>query len=242
MAGPYMQKCSRRPILFVMSQKHRNLHRFAIALVAVSISACAVAKPPIEQTSQVVATPVQGELSVGVSKAPAVGEVTPVNVSVANGTDISRSIIPSQIFAINQSGQRVAPLPPGEAARQAGGAGEFKAALTSGAVSGVAGGALGAGLGAAVGAVTGGIGPGAIIGAAIGAGSGMFRGAERGQDRADQQATAQLGSLALPSGRRRANFTVSGYVFFPKGEYQQIQVLMINRETGDTEVITRPWP
>ena len=233
----------RRPILLLMSKKRRNLGlRFAIALVALSISACAVARPPIEQTSQVVATPVQGELTVAANKAPAVGEVTPVKVSVANGTDISRTIVPSQIFAINQSGQRVAPLPAGEAARQAGGAGELKAALASGAVSGAAGGALGAALGAAVGAVTGGIGPGAIIGAAVGAGSGMFSGAQRGQDRADQQAAAQLDSLALHQEDVAHNFTVSGYVFFPKGEYQQIQVLMINRETGDTEVITRPWP
>ncbi len=184
----------------------------------------------------------QGELTVAVDKAPAVGEVTPVNVSIANGTDITRSVIPSQIFAINDSGQRVAPLPPGEAARQAGGADELKDALKSGAVSGVAGGALGAGLGAAVGAVTGGIGPGAIIGAATGAGWGMFSGAGRGQDRADSQAAAQLGSLALPQQDVARDFTVSGYVFFPKGDYQQIQVLMINRETGDTEVVTRPWP
>jgi hypothetical protein len=165
-----------------------------------------------------------------------------VNVSIANGTDITRSVIPSQIFAINDSGQRVAPLPPGEAARQAGGAGELKDALKSGAVSGVAGGALGAGLGAAVGAVTGGVGTGAIIGAATGAGWGMFSGAGRGQDRADSQAAAQLGSLALPQQDVERDFTVSGYVFFPKGDYQQIQVLMINRETGDTEVVTRPWP
>jgi hypothetical protein len=223
--------------------KRRNLGtRVAVTMLALSIGACAVAKPPIAQTSQVVATPVQGELTVALNKAPAVGEVTPVNVSVANGTDISRSIIPSQIFAINESGQRVAPLPAGEAARQAGGAGELKAALASGAVSGAAGGALGAGLGAAVGAVTGGIGPGAIIGAAVGAGSGMFRGAERGQDRADQQASAQLDSLALHQEDVAHNFTVGGYVFFPKGDYQQVQVLMINRETGDTEIITRPWP
>ncbi len=197
---------------------------------------------PIKQTTQVVATPVQGELTVAVDQAPSVGEVTPVNVSVANGTDITRSVIPNQIFAINDSGQRVAPLPPGEAARQAGGADELKDALKSGAVSGVAGGALGAGLGAAVGAVTGGIGPGAIIGAATGAGWGIFSGAGRGQDRANQQAGAQLGSLALPQQDVAHNFTVSGYVFFPKGDYQQIQVLMINRETGDTEVVTRPWP
>ncbi len=227
----------------MMSRKHSNLgRRFAIVLTAVSISACAVAPAPIAQTSQVVATPIKGELSVAVNKAPVVGDVTPVNVSVANGTDITRTIVPSQIFAINQSGQRVAPLPPGEAARQAGGANELKGALASGAVSGVAGGALGAGLGAAVGAVTGGLGTGAIIGAATGAGWGMFSGAQRGQDRADSQAGAQLGSLALPQQDVAHNFTVSGYVFFPKGDYQQIQVLMINRETGDTEVVTRPWP
>lgn len=189
-----------------------------------------------------VSTPIQGQLTVAVDKAPAVGDVTPVNVSIANGTDISRAIVPSQIFAINESGQRVAPLPPGEAARQAGGANELKGALASGAVSGAAGGALGAALGAIVGAVTGGIGTSSIIGAATGAGWGIFSGAGRGQDRADAQAAAQLGSLALPQQDIAHNFTVSGYVFFPKGDYQQIQVLMINRETGDTEVITRPWP
>ena len=226
-----------------MIREHRKFwRRFAITLTAVSISACAVGGAPIKQTSQVVSTPVQGELTVALNRAPAVGEVTPVNVSIANGTDISRTVVPSQIFAINQSGQRVAPLPPGEAARQAGGADELKDAIKSGAVSGVAGGAVGAGLGAAVGAVTGGIGPGAIIGAATGAGWGIFSGASRGQDRADQQAAAQLGSLSLPQQDVAHNFTVSGYIFFPKGEYQQVQVLMINRETGDTEVVTRPWP
>lgn len=216
--------------------------RVMVVLVAVSLSACSVASAPIAQTSQVVATPIQGELTVAVDKKPNVGEVTPVNVSVANGTDISRTVIPDQIFAINQSGQRVAPLPPGEAARQAGGAGELKAAVMSGAVSGAAGGALGAALGTAVGAVTGGLGTGAIVGAATGAGWGAFSGAQRGQDRADQQAAAQLSSVALHQEDVAHNFTVSGYVFFPKGEYQQIQILMINRETGDTEVISRPFP
>ena len=222
--------------------KHCACSRFTIALLAISIAGCAVAKPPIQETSQIVATPVQGELSVAADKKPSVGQVTPVNISIANGTDITRSVIPSQIFAINASGQRVAPLPPGEAARQAGNAGELRAAIASGAVSGAAGGALGAGLGAAVGAVTGGIGPGAIIGAATGAGWGAFEGASRGQERSDGQANAQLNSLALHQEDVAHNFTVSGYVFFPKGDYQQIQVLMINRETGDTEEVTRPWP
>jgi len=227
----------------MMCRSKRNAcTRLAIALLVVAMAGCAVAKPPIQETSQVVATPVQGELSVAADKKPSVGEVTPVNISIANGTDITRSVIPSQIFAINASGQRVAPLPPGEAARQSGNAGELRAAIASGAVSGAAGGALGAGLGAAVGAVTGGIGPGAIIGAATGAGWGAFEGASRGQERSDGQANAQLNSLALHQEDVAHNFTVSGYVFFPKGDYQQIQVLMINRETGDTEEVTRPWP
>ena len=105
-----------------------------------------------------------------------IGDVQPVYVSVANGSDVPRSIAPSQIFALNDSGARVAPLPPGEAARQAGGSGELKAALTSGAVGGVAEGALGAGLGAAIGSVVNGFSgfsgaaSGAIVGAAFGGG------------------------------------------------------------------------
>ncbi|HVN30230.1 MAG TPA: hypothetical protein VMT64_17145 [Candidatus Binataceae bacterium] len=226
----------------VSSPKRIIRNGFASALAALAISSCAVGGAPIKQTSQVVATPVQGELSVGLDKKPSVGDVTPVNVSIANGTDITRSVIPSQIFAINDSGQRVAPLPPGEAARQAGNASELDAAIASGVVSGAAGGIIGTGLGAAVGALTDGGGTGALIGAATGTGWGAFEGASRGQGRAHEQTDAQLNSLALHQEDVAHNFTVSGYVFFPKGDYQQIQVLMINRETGDTEEITRPWP
>src|SRR5690242_7617661 len=139
--------------------------------IAATLPACAVSSPPIEQTSQVVATPVKGEMSVSVNKAKQIGDVVPVDVSVANGTDIPRAVVPSQIFAINQAGERVAPLPSGEAARQAGGAKALSASIKSAAASGVAGGALGAGLGAAVGAVTGGVATGSIVGGAIGAGS-----------------------------------------------------------------------
>jgi len=219
-----------------------TIYGVSSALAIAVFAGCGIASAPIEKTPTVVATPINGQISVSMQKEPAVGEVVPVYVSVANGTDISRAVVPSQIFAINESGERVAPLPAGEAARQAGGAGELKAALGSAAVSGVAAGALGAGLGAAVGSVTGGAGTGAIVGAAVGAGTGMFQGAQAGQARADQQASAQLGSLALAPQDVAHNFTASGFVFFPKGEYREIQMLMVNRETGDTEIETRPWP
>ena len=99
----------------------KNIRVAAIA-AAIAISGCGIAKAPIEHTPNVVATPRQGGLSVSVAAAPNVGEVTPVYVSIANGTDASRSVVPSQVFALNDAGERVAPLPPGEAARQAGSA------------------------------------------------------------------------------------------------------------------------
>ena len=191
-------------------------------VIALATAGCGFASAPLKNTPQIVATPQQGQLNVTTQPGAPIGDVQPVYVSVANGSDVPRSIVPSQIFALNDSGARVAPLPPGEAARQAGGSGELKAALTSGVVGGVAEGALGAGLGAAIGSVVNGFSgfsgaaSGAIIGAAAGGGAGIVSGVQRGSDKADQQANAQLGALALQGGEIRHDFTVSGYVFFPR--------------------------
>ena len=99
--------------------------RVAAIAAAFAISGCAVAPAPIAHTPNVVATAEQGQLAVSVAAAPTVGEVTPVYVSIANGTDADRSVVPSQVFALNDAGERVAPIPPGEAARQAGSAKEL---------------------------------------------------------------------------------------------------------------------
>jgi hypothetical protein len=223
-------------------RKHRApLIRIAIAAAAITLAGCGVASAPIQHTPQVVATPQQGQVSISVQAAQAVGEVQPVFVSVANGTDVPRAVVPSQVFALNSAGERIAPLPPGEAARQAGGSGELKAALTSAAVSGVTGSAVGAGMGAVAGSAFGAVGQGALVGTAIGGAEGMFRGAERGQSKADSEANQQIKSLALKPEDVNRNFTVSGYVFFPKGDYQQVEMLLVNRETGDTQVVKEPW-
>ena len=173
--------------------------------------------------------------------ADTVGDVQPVYVSIANGTDVPRAVVPSQIFALDEQGQRIAPLPPGEAAREAGGAGELKAALESGAASGAITGALGAGAGAIAGSLIHSGAAGAGIGAAVGAGAGALQGAFAGPPKAREQAKDQITALALERGEVRTNFTISGYVFFPKGEYKQIQVLLVDNESGDTEVVERPW-
>ena len=224
-----------------------------LALIALitCIAGCAIAPAPIKNTPQIVATPESGQVSVTLSPSPAVGDVQPVFVSIANGTDLPRSVVPSQVFALNEDGDRVAPLPPGEAARQAGNANELTGVMESSAVGGALEGAIGAGVGAIVGSVVPrrsdfflgvhGAGSGAAVGGAIGAGHGLIGGAGRGQSRADQQASQQLGAVALTPAEVRRDFTVSGYVFFPKGDYKQLQVLLVDSETGNTEVIDRPW-
>jgi hypothetical protein len=223
------------------TRRDPTLLRVAALAAAIAISGCGFAAAPIEHTPNVVATPQPGHLAVSIAASPSVGPVTPVYVSIANGTDAPRAIVPSQVFALNDAGERVAPLPPGEAARQSGNAGELKGALKSAAFSGVAAGAVGAGLGAAVGSAFGAVGQGAIVGTAYGAGYGLIQGAQAGQSKADQQSNQQIESLALKPEEVRKNFTVSGYVFFPKGQYNQVEMLLVDRETGDTEVIREPW-
>ncbi len=230
-----------------MTPINRFRTRLAIA-AAIALSGCAVAPAPIAHTPNVVATPEQGRVAVSVAAAPTVGEVTPVYVSIANGTDAPRSVVPSQIFALNDAGERVAPLPPGEAARQAGGSKELEGAVKSAAVSGVGGAAVGAAAGAIAGAAGnagnwgfGSPGAGALVGTAFGSAWGVFSGAEKGQSKADQQANQQLEAVSLKPEEVRKDFTVSGYVYFPKGQYNQVEMLLVDRETGDTEIVREPW-
>jgi hypothetical protein len=111
--------------------------------------------------------------------------------------------------------------------------GMYAAYQSSGGVGGALSGAMsGMQLGMAVG------GP---VGAAIGAGYGGLEGVSRGPDRAREQANQQLTALALQHQDVRRDFTASGYVFFPKGDYKQLQLLLVDSETGDTDVLSEPW-
>lgn len=213
----------------------------AAAVIGCVACGCAIAPAPIKDQPQVVATPKDGQLAVAASSGKTIGDVLPVYVSIANGTDLPRTVVPDQIFALNNDGDRVAPLPPKEAARQAGGAGELKAALLSGAASGAVVGAVGTGVGAVAGSLIHSGAAGAGIGAAIGAGYGTVEGISMGPGRAREQANDQLTALALQHQDVRHDFTASGYVFFPKGDYTQLQVLLVDGETGDTDVISQPW-
>lgn len=209
--------------------------------LVMALEGCGIASAPLQETPQNVATPQPGAIAISEDARAPVGDVVPVYVSVANGTGIPREIVPSQIFAIDRNGNRAAPLPPGEAARRAGNSEELFAALKSGAVGGVAAGLIGTGLGAGAGAALGNTVGGAGLGGTIGAGEGILYGAPAGQGKADAQANQQIGALALQGGSLRQDFTLGGYVFFPKADYKELDVLLVNVETGDTEVMREPW-
>ncbi|HLH78538.1 MAG TPA: hypothetical protein VKV28_17185 [Candidatus Binataceae bacterium] len=214
---------------------------FRLSWLALMVNACAIASAPLSNTPKVAATPIQGDLSVRAQAGKPIGDVVPVYVSLANGTEVGRSVQPSQIFAIDATDNRIAPIPPAEAARQAGGSESLSSALKSGAASGLIGGGIGAALGAIGGAVFGGVGPGAALGGVLGAGESALSGAMMGPGQAQSQASQQIGALALPATEVRKDFSVGGYVFFPKGNYQALQVLVVNDETGATETIKLPW-
>jgi hypothetical protein len=80
-----------------------------------------------------------------------------------------------------------------------------------------------------------------LVGTAFGGFWGAFTGAGKGQDRADSQANQQIAAVSLKPEEVRRNYTVSGYVFFPKGQYSQVEMLLVDRETGDTQVVREPW-
>ncbi len=218
-----------------------GLHVSLLLAAALTWSACAVASAPLQTQRRAVPTPIEGQFSVVTEAQAPVGNLIPVYVAVANGTDEGRTIHPSQVFALNAYGERIAPVPPIEAAREAGGAQKLKAALASGAVGGAAEGALGAAVGALAGLAAGGVGPGAAVGGAVGVAQGALWSAPMGQAEAQNQANAQIQGLALNDAEVRKDFTVSGYVFFPKGSYRELQLLVVNNESGVTETVKIPW-
>ncbi len=208
---------------------------------ALLLFSCAVAPAPLKTERKVVPTPIEGQLSVVNEAEKPVGNLIPVYVAIANGTDEGRTVHPNQVFALDRYGERTAPIPPLEAARQAGGAAKLKSAVESAAVGGAAEGALGAATGALAGLATGGVGPGAAIGGAVGATQGALWSAPMGQYEAQNQANAQIQALSLNDTEVRKDFTVSGYVFFPKGSYSDLEMVIVNNETGTTESVKVPW-
>jgi hypothetical protein len=219
------------------------------ALLAFCLGGCATTWNPIPITPRVALTPTKGDVTMQAHPGEPIGRIVPVDVSIANGTDEPYLVQPDQIFAINQQGQRIMPVPSNEAIQEAGNANALKAGLTGAAknlaIGAIAGAATGAAIGAAVGTIVLSPAQGALVGAAIGgsvgaAGGGVYGGVQ-GQAAAHRDADTQISALSLQTREAHPNYSINGYVFFPKGEYTSIQMTVLNEETHQTDTRTSSW-
>ena len=220
-----------------------------VATLSLVVNGCATTWQPIPETPRVALTPMKGQVTIKAVPGKAVDGMVPVDVSIANGTDEPYRVESDQIFAIDQQGQRIMPIPASQAMLEAGNANALKAGLTGAAKSAVVGGVAGAAAGAAIGAAVGTIvlspAQGALVGAALGgsvgaAGSGIYGGLQ-GQATSHHDAESQITALALQTRDANPNYSVNGYVFFPKGEYMAVEMNLFNEETHQSATGSASW-
>jgi hypothetical protein len=195
-----------------------------LIVAAVTLSACSakhqappLAVPQVEP----------GRLSVRAVAADPLGSVQPVAIAMTNGLTESVRIDSGQVFAVRTTGERVAPLPPNEAARIA--EGRAPGALGSagkGAVTGGVGGAIS-------GAISGGIGSAVGIGTAVGVVFGAITGALSGGASSDSPGDVRgFTERSLPDGSVAPGLSATGYVYYPEGSYQTLELQPTDDPSG----------
>jgi len=211
-------------------------HERMIAIVLlVGLGAGACADKPVTAPRVVVPETVSSEVRAAATVAEGFGDMVAIGVGLSNGSGKTYAITADRVLAVDIGGNRVAPLSVTEAARQAGGATALAAGL-----KGAGGGALLAGLlGAIPGAILGtagggakGAGKGAAIGAGIGVAAGAIAGFYESKSKTEREIIAQLGELYLGAKALKPGLPVSGFVFFPHGQYQGVFVIASEEAGG----------
>jgi hypothetical protein len=215
------------------------MKRIGLTLVLAVLVGCAPAAPQLAVEPRVAEIPRSGEVTVASRQLASVGDIVPIGVNVANGTDARYRIDANQVFAINEAGQRLAPIPTSEAIRLSGDATALSAQVQQAVVYGVGAAALGAATGAVVGVTRGQPGMGAALGAALLGAIGTLAGFFAGGEEARLEAAQQIDALALRDQSVDPGYSVSGYVFFPRGNYTRTHVL-ITGEEGETRTLEAP--
>jgi hypothetical protein len=221
-----------------------SLFALIAILTALGLNGCAIGGARIADTPQLALYPRKGTVTTQVRPGNPVGNIVPVDVAVANGTDQPYRIDPAQVFALDLQGRPIRPVPLEEAiaemARANALATELKGAAKTALVSCVAGAAAGAAVGAAVGIIVASPAQGALLGAAIGGGIGTagggILGSLKGRAAARYEAEMQISALALRTQDLNPNYSTGGYVFFPKGAYPyaKVEVNLLNEETDES--------
>jgi hypothetical protein len=206
-----------------------------VALGCLLLAACAAKTP---RATVAVPSPQAGELRIVAATAENVGDVQPIALGVTNGRPTTVHLQARQIYGHaddTPEGGRVAPLPPGEAARQAGGR-RAPGAVRRAATGAVTGSVLGAAGGAISGAIQGGVGLATGAGAAVGAFFGIIGGVLGGGSQPD---VAGFEDRALHDAALESGFSATGYVYYPPGTYREVEVLVTDAD-GQTESLRVP--
>lgn len=209
----------------------------SVLVAALATGACV--RKPVTAPRAVVPELVTSELRAAGTQAKQFGHMTTIGVGISNGSTNDYVVRGDRVYAVDKAGNRVAPLSVEEAARQAGGT----TALVGG-LRGAGGGALLAGLLGALAGATAGItggGRSSATGAAVGAGVGIIAGAVGGfytsKTQTEKEIIAQLGGLYLTEHISKPGFPVSGFVFFPEGEYAGVYVVVQVHPNGPPQEV-----
>jgi hypothetical protein len=199
----------------------------------VFVAAACASKRPDAQVA--VPPPAAGQVRAVASAAPPLGEVDAIKIAVTNGFDRPMRLDAGQVYAL--AGEtRVAPLTSADAARRAGGR-KMPGRLESGAKGAVTGTVLGSIGGAISGAIQGGVGLATAAGAAVGATLGAIGGVVAGGGSPD---VVGFEDRALHDTTLAPTYSASGYVYFPKGRYSELEVLLASENGADVERLLVP--
>lgn len=196
-----------------------------ILLATLLFAGCSGAKP---QAPLPLPAAAAGTIEIAARTLEPTGEVSVIEIAVTSEHAETLALDRKQIYARVGSAvsggppQRIAPLGSAEAANRSGSGGLPDAARSS--AYGAAEGGL---RGAATGAVTGG-GAGGLVGAAVGVIGGVFRGVQ-----GTPPDVTGFEDRALPNTSLRAGLSATGLVYFPAGDYREIEVVL----TGEKEVV-----
>jgi hypothetical protein len=190
-----------------------------VALAAAALAGCASRSGPA-----VAPAPEPGHVAIVARAAERTGAVQAISIAITNGREHPVQLDARQAFAVPTTGGRVAPLPPAEAARLAGGL-RVPGAVRGGVVGAATGGAFGALGGVISGAIQGGIGTAAAVGSAVGAAIGAITGTISGA-RGPQPDVSGFTERALPSTSLAPESSATGYVYYPAGTYGSLEVLL----------------
>ena len=218
--------------------------RSTVALVTAALVAVpACARKPVTAPRAVVPETAASEVRIAATPGRKFGHMVALGIGLSNGAPETYTVAASHIFAVDRDGNRVAALSVEEASRQAGGT----TALVAG-LQGAGGGALLTGLlGAIPGAIIGaaesggrGAGTGAAVGAGIGVAVGAVGGFYQSKTETDEQIQGQLRGLYFGEKTLETGVPVSGFVFFPEGEYAGVRAVVIDKATREAREVAGP--